>query len=333
MQTPADKTQKMLFKTEEELFDLIIPYDHPFRKLNKIIDFYKLVEPLRECYSDTGQKGIDIEKGFKALLIQFWEDYSDRQMEKAIRENMAIRWFCGFSLTETTPDHSYFGRLRKKIGPKRLADIFNTINKILKDHGLFGNVFHFVDASAIITKTALWSERDKAIKDGEETLNNAVVNKYAKDKDAKWGAKSKHNIWFGYKRHNTIDMRYGLIEKTAITPANVPDYKALKHICPNQGMVFMDKLYDCDLVYKTLKNNRCYPAVIMKNNRKTKNKDLDKWRSKTRMPFEGVFSKLSKKARYRGILKVEFQNLMESIAYNLKKAIVILPRAPVLSKA
>lgn len=226
-----------------------------------------------------------------------------------------------------------FWPFKKKNWAKRLADIFNTINRILKDHGLFGNVFHFVDASAIITKTALWAERDKAIKDGEETLNNAVVSKYAKDKDAKWGAKSKHNIWFGYKRHNTVDMRYGLIEKTIITPANVPDYKALKYICPNQGMVFMDKLYDCDLVYKTLENNNFHSAVIMKNNGKTKNKDLDKWRSKTRMPFEGVFSKLSKKSRYRGILKVEFQNLMESIAHNLKKAVTILPRASVLYRA
>ena len=103
MQTPTDKTSKMLLKTEQELFDQLIEADNPFRKLQDIINFDELVEPLRGCYSDIGQTGIDIEKGFKALLIQFWEDYSDRQMEKAIRHNMAIRWFCGFSLTEKTP--------------------------------------------------------------------------------------------------------------------------------------------------------------------------------------------------------------------------------------
>jgi len=143
---------------------------------------------LRELYSDLGQTGIIIEKGFKALLIQYWEDYSDRQMEKAVRENIAIRWFCGFNLTENTPDHTYFCKLRKRIGAKYLAIIFNQVNNLLKEYGLFGNVFTFIDASAIITKTALWEERDRAIKGGEVKLNNANVKKYAADKDARWGA-------------------------------------------------------------------------------------------------------------------------------------------------
>jgi len=101
---------------------------HPFRKLNNIIDFDNLVEPLRKLYSDMGQTGVDIEKGFKALLVQFWEDYSDRQMEKAVRENIAIHWFCGFALTTDTPDHTYFCKLRGRIGTQRLAGVFNAVN-------------------------------------------------------------------------------------------------------------------------------------------------------------------------------------------------------------
>ena len=116
----------------------LIDKNDPFRKLEKIIDFDELSEPLRECYSDIGSDGIDVAKGFKALLVQFWEDYSDREMEKALRYNIAIRWFAGFSLTEDTPDHSYFGKLRRRIGPSKLADIFNRVNAILKQYGLFG---------------------------------------------------------------------------------------------------------------------------------------------------------------------------------------------------
>src|SRR3989338_2014662 len=140
MQHPTDKTNKMLLMTTEaELFDKLIDKNDPFRKLDKIINFDELIEPLRKCYSDIGSDGIDVAKGFKALLVQFWEDYSDREMEKALRYNMAIRWFSGFALTEDTPDHSYFGKLRKRIGPAKLADIFNRVNAILKGYGLFGN--------------------------------------------------------------------------------------------------------------------------------------------------------------------------------------------------
>ena len=147
MQKPTDKTNKMfLFNNEEEFFKTMIKPDHPFRKLKQIINFSELVKPLRELYSDLGTTGIDIEKGFKSLLIQFWEDYSDRQMEKAIQENIAIRWFCGFGLNEPTPDHTYFCKLRNRIGTKRIADIFNGINSMLKGYGLFGNVFSFIES-------------------------------------------------------------------------------------------------------------------------------------------------------------------------------------------
>lgn len=326
MQKADNKTNPMLLiKSQAELFDLIITNDHPFRKLKKIINFSQLVKPLRELYSDLGQTGIAIEKGFKALLIQYWEDYSDRQMEKAIRENIAIRWFCGFDLVKDTPDHTYFCKLRKRIGANRLAGIFNQINNLLKGYGLFGNVFTFIDASAIVTKTALWEERDKAIKDGEEKLNNTNVKKYAADKDARWGAKSKHNIWFGYKRHEAVDMRHGLISKLAVTAANVPDFQLVKNICPNQGMVFADKLFDCREADKWIKAKGCYAGTIRKRNNKQKNKDLDRWRSGIRMPFEAVFSKQSKRAKYRGKVKVLIQCFLEAMCHNLKKAVKILP--------
>ena len=332
MQKVSDQTKRMLLKTEEELFNQLVEPDHPFRKLDDVIDFDFLVEPLRkECYSDIGQNGIDIKKGLKALLVQFWEDYSDRQMEKCLKENIAVRWFCEFGLTEDTPDHTYFCKLRKRLGIDKIKNLFNEVNIILNSQGLFGNVFTFIDASTIISKTSLWEERDKAIKDGEEKLNNLVVNKYTADKDAKWGAKSKHNIWFGFKRHCAVDMRHGLIKNAITTPANVLDFKAIGEICPSQGMVFCDKLYDCEYSNQIIKEHGLYNGTIKKNNNKKKDKDLDNWRSKTRMPFEGTFSKLSKRARYKGLEKINLQNYLQIICYNLKKAVKILPNnlAPV----
>lgn len=325
MQPLPDKTIPMLLDTEEQIFKQALGDDHPLETLSQVLDFEQLVAPLRELYSHLGQRGVPITKGFKAMLVQFWEDYSDRQMERSVRENFAVRWFCGFSLQEKTPDHSYFCKLRKRIGPERLAQILNQINQELNDQGLFGNVFTFVDASSLVTKMALWEERDQAIKEGEKKLNNLVVSRYAADKDAKWGAKSKNNIWFGYKRHAAVDMRHGLISQTMVTPANVPDFKVLGQICPYKQAVFLDKLYDCQPANQVLLRHNCHAATIRKKNNPIKNPRLDKWRSQVRMPFEGTFSHLSKKARYRGLPWVSFQNIMETITYNLKKAVVILP--------
>lgn len=310
---------------EEQLFASVIGPEHAYRKINKLIDFVTLIKPLETLYSPLGQHGIPVVKGVKAMLLQFWEDYSDREMEAAVRENFAIRWFCGFGLTDKTPDHTYFCKLRKRVGTKRVADLFNSINDELQKNGLFGNIFYFLDASTIITKTALWEERDKAIKDGHDKLNNLVVKDYAADKQARWGAKSKKNIWFGYKRHTAVDMRYGLISKTTVTPANVLDYQVVEQICPKQGYLFMDKLYDTKRTDQKIKASGCSPGTIQKNNNPNKNYDLDRWRSHMRMPFEGTFSKLPKRARYRGQAKVSMQNFGQSICFNLKKALQYLP--------
>jgi len=325
MQKLSEQTSQMLLRTDKDVFDLLVPVEHPFRKLVRVIDFKILISPLRNLYSELGTTGLDVEKGFKALLVQFWEDYSDRQMEQALRENVAVKFFCGFGLTESTPVHTYFTKLRKRVGAQTLADVFNAVNKQLREKGLFGDTFTFVDASSLITKTALWEERDKAIAAGEEKLNNAVVHKYASDKDARWGAKGKNKIWFGYKRHASVDMRHGLIQKVCVTPAHVLDFQVLEQICPSQGLVFMDKLYDTKGSDIILQANNCAPATIRKKTNKAKNKALDAWHSKLRMPFEGTFSKCSKRTRYRGRTKVLFQVFAESLVHNLKKAVKVLP--------
>lgn len=49
---------------------------------------------------------------FKCLLLQFLEDLSDRELERYLQENVASKWFCGFELTEVTPDHTVFSRVR-----------------------------------------------------------------------------------------------------------------------------------------------------------------------------------------------------------------------------
>jgi IS5 family transposase len=325
MQKPQNVTYRMLLETEEQIYDQVLPKDHAFRKLNEMINWPELIAPLRRLYKDKGRRGFDVQNGFKALIVQYWEDYSDREMERALRENFAIRWFCGFRLGDTTPDHSYFGELRSRIGADNLAKTFREMNTILESFGLFGNVFAVIDASSIISKTALWEERDRAIADGNKRLDNAVVSKYAADKEARWGAKSKKVVWYGYKRNASIDVKHGLIRKVSVTPANAPDFKAVKNIVENNLVYFTDKGYDYKEVEREVRMKCSYSACIHKNNNKQKNFDLDKWKTTTRMPFEGTFSKLRKRTKFRGQVKVFAQCIMESMAFNLKKAVTFVP--------
>jgi len=309
--------------SEAEIMERAVDSKHPFRTLNSSLNLDSIAKKYRGLYSKTGAKGIAVERAVRLLVIQFLEDYSDREMERAISENMAIRWFCGYELTEATPDHSFFGDFRKRLGTANMGRIFKTVNDELKQKGLIGETFSFIDATGIVTKTALWDERDKALAEGAEKLNNQNVKKYVADKQARYGCKGKNKFHFGYKRHHCIDMKQGIITKVAVTPANINDDQAFKHVCPDQGMAFLDKGYDTEEAALAAKKKGIHFRAIKKNNRKDKNHDLDSWVSKTRMPEECNFSKLNKRARYRGQAKVQFQAFAEAMAYNVKRLIRI----------
>lgn len=118
-------------------------------------------------------------------------------------------------------------------------------------------------------------------------------------------------------------MRNGLISKTAATTAKVSDDKGLKHICPSGGMVLGDKAYCLKEAQRTLKINGCHSGAILKNNMKNKDPRKDKFLTKLRMPFEGVFARMNKRVRYRGIAKIQFQVTMQALAHNFKRLIKI----------
>lgn len=88
-------------------------------------------------------------------------------------------------------------------------------------------VFTFVDATHLIVKANLWQERDRAIKAKLDKLNNEVLPKVACDKHAKIGCNGKNKYWYGYKQHSAVDMQLRLINKVAVTPANITDVKGL----------------------------------------------------------------------------------------------------------
>ena len=156
--------------------DGLVPSDHPYPKFEVVVDLRALSKPLTALYSDQGRPELGAELAFRMLVLQFLEDVSDREMERFMRENLAAKWFCGFGLSEKTPDHSFFGDFRKRLGTKRLMEIFDRLRSSLKAAGLIREVFTFVDASQLVSKLSTWDDRDRAIAKGLEKFNSEVPN-------------------------------------------------------------------------------------------------------------------------------------------------------------
>ncbi|MDD7805217.1 MAG: transposase [Endozoicomonas sp. (ex Botrylloides leachii)] len=318
--------------SQSELVNLedLVAADHPYRVYKELLDFESLMQQLTDLDSVNGPKGFCIDRLFLCLLLQFMENISDREAERFLRENNAAKWFCGFSLLERTPDHSVFCRARSRIGTQRLSKLFAQIRDQLSAQGYMNEVFTFVDATHLISKSNLWKERDQALKEKHDKLNNDVLPKVAADKQARIGCKGKDKYWYGYKQHTSVDMQSGLINKVAITPANLTDAQGMQHVCPRQGAVYGDKGYCTQPARNAAARKGIHLAAIRKNNMKEKNRDLDRWYSGIRSPYERVFSQRNPRVRYRGVCKNQFSAFMQAISFNLKR-LRVLNQTPLLA--
>jgi IS5 family transposase len=314
-----------MYQLEIVSLDQLVSTEHNYRKFLKLWDFRTVHQLLKKVKKEGPHEGYTIERLFLCLLVQFMEDLSDRELSRFLKENTAAKWFCGFGLTESTPDYSLFSKVRSRIGTHLLSKIFDELRGQLKANGYMSEVFTFVDASHLIAKATLWEERDKAIAAKYEKLNNEILPKFANDKQARIGCKGANKHWYGYKKHVSVDMQSGLINKVAVTPANVIDAKGFIHVCPNTGAVYADKGYCIKPAIHAAKIKGIHLAAIKKNNMRGKNFDLDRYYSRLRAPYERVFSKDNKRVRYTGIAKNQFAEFMKAICFNLKRLVALSP--------
>jgi len=119
----------------------MVDKNYSYRIINAMIKFDKLIEPLESIYSKNDVPGEPLERGFKALLLQNWENLSYRQLARYVKENIPAPMFCGYALDEETPDHSYYCKLRDRIGLKKLSELFNEIICVLEKAGYVGMSF------------------------------------------------------------------------------------------------------------------------------------------------------------------------------------------------
>lgn len=301
----------------------IVRHDHPLRKVAAVVNFRHIANRFLKKLKVLGRRGYGLDVGIKCLFLQFYYDLSDREMADRLKDDNGFRWFCGFGLEDETPDHTYFGRIRTLLGAEVVGRIFRMIVDKAEEKVIVRKVFTFIDTTAVKAKEATWVERDKALAAGEEKLNNSNVGNYSADKDARFGSKRKNKFWFGYKDAVSADMGSGLITDVARVPANMPDAEAFAKVCPQNQMVITDKAGCVEPFQSVLKERDCHSGAIMKNNLKGKNKDKDAWLTKVRAPFEGIFSRKDKRARYRGTVKGQVEAFLQAIVFNVKRLVVL----------
>lgn len=215
-------------------FDSIIPKDHILKKIDKIIDFNLIRKITEPCYcSNNGRPSIDPELFFRMLLIAYlYGIFSDRQLCKEIRFNIAYRWFCKLGLANKIPDHSSLTRIRDRLGINVFKEIFLNIIAQCQKLGLIKGIRVMTDGTLFQANASLDSmiPRDKKVEHNLE-INKVVpgikppkarkiTNKtYISNTDPDASLAFKHGTVrsLKYKNHLTIDADSRVILDTIIT--------------------------------------------------------------------------------------------------------------------
>ena len=101
----------MLFVDIESL----IPETHLLRKIERMVSFDFIYDLLAPYYPATGRPSVDPVSMFKMLLIGYlYGIKSERRLVEEVQLNIAYRWFCGFELDDTIPNHSTFSKTRTR---------------------------------------------------------------------------------------------------------------------------------------------------------------------------------------------------------------------------
>lgn len=296
-------------------------------KLSKLLNWDVFKNHLKNIHKEAGPTGYDPLKMFKALLLGQWHNLSDTSLEESLRVRLDFIQFTGFSLGDNLPDSSTFCRFRNKLIFKKKMDLlFNEVINQLEAHGLKISAAR----TAIIDATIISSNaRPKRVI--EENTENDYHIEYSADPDARW-LKKGNKSHFGYRAYARCD-KEGFIDKTHVTPANLPETKELEHMVEGlkEGTRLMgDKGFFSKLNKKIIKANNLKNGLMYKAFRNSpltrRMRRFNKLIAKTRFRIEQCFGTIKRrfgyqKASYFTTEKVDAQFKMKAICLNLLKAI------------
>ena len=283
-------------------------------EIGKLINWDPVAALLEPLYPATkGEPAWPPLAMFKALLLSIWYDLSDVKLAEALDDRASFRRFCGFSGSEATPERTAFVRYRRAL------------------------VRHALDSMLFDAVTAQLKAKAVTVKVG--TLVDATIIASASEDDAEghWVKHKGKPAMHGFKAHVGADATTALVEKIAITPANVNDGRAGPDALPDDpGEVFADSAYRGNYFGDAVLAKGGTPRIVAtgmwgRDEAETLAR-LNAWNQpihRVRGRIEKIFGTWKRsyglrRMRWRGLAKAAAQVHLTAIAYNLKRTLSIV---------
>jgi len=225
----------------------LLPEDHVLVRVDKVLDLSWLEAEVADLYStDKGRPGIAPEVAVRLMLAGMLLGIAhDRRLMREAQVNLAIRWFIGYGLHESLPDHSSLTRIRQRWGADRFRAIFvRTVQACIAARIAKGEIVH-IDSS-LIRANVSWDAIARRHVDAVDAANpresgdggddptppTAKGKKIAictSDPEASLSKSNKaHRSEPCYKHHTAVDAGCGVVLDVAVTTGAVHDTKMVE---------------------------------------------------------------------------------------------------------
>jgi transposase len=211
----------------------LIPDDHVLVRIDQVLDLEWLRAEVAGVYcADNGRPGIDPEVAVRLMLAGFLVGIvHDRRLMREAQVNLAIRWFIGYALHETLPDHSSLTRIRQRWGEDMFRRVFVRVVQQCQAAGLVSAETVHIDASLIranVSMDALVARHLDAVGDENDAERDARTSgKFKKlcrtDPDATMATSSKAPLRPAYKQHTAVDDLAGVVVDVEIVTGEEHD--------------------------------------------------------------------------------------------------------------
>ena len=312
-------------------------------EIDRLIDWNPLEKLLRKTLkrvvNAVGNPAYPPLPMFKILLLQRWYNLSDTAVEEALYDRLSFVRFVGLSLDhDEVPDATTICRFRQSLIERNVQKrLLDKLNHQLQRRGLLVREGAIVDASVVSSARRPFKVLDVLPQDRQEDNEDGtdVTISYSDDAEAAWLRKG-NRAYYGYKIHAATDTRDGFVLGGHATPANRSDTEEFVAVLDEVDVkvgesIFADKGYSSQLNRYVLQVRGLADGIMYKAARNREltpsEKNANRQISSVRAKVERAFGTLKRgygfhRARYLGRAKVELEFLLNSIAFNLKKAVL-----------
>ena len=292
----------------KQAYDRLAKLGDPLAEVNSLLEWKKFRPIAEELYENKTERGghpnIDCVLMIKILVLQQWYDLSDQRMERELANNISFMNFLGFP--ETIPDSTTIWLFRDRLKEKGKIDaIWQELQRQLDAKGLVVKEGSIQDATFITSDPGRSGNKPR----GTEARTR-------RSKDGTW-AKKGNEINFGYKLHNKVDVKYGLIRTIKTTTASVHDSQV--DLSVEGETIYRDKGYfgtsargNSVTMYKA---TRGHPLNVWDRRR---NLQISRIRAPGERPF-AIFKRVFKAAHVlvTTVERVNVKMVFTAIAFNL----------------